>query len=77
MTQSEGNDMALTEKDVQNIHELETFLKTPRSIGDIAKHLGVSPGTAISYLEVFTKNPKRYRIQCTDLAGPEKKWVVE
>ena len=71
------DNMALTEKDVQNIHEMERFLTTPRSIGDIAKHLGVSNGTAISYLEVFTKNPKRYRIQCTDLAGPEKKWVIE
>lgn len=66
----------LTEKDVQNIRELERFLKTPRSIGEIAKHLDVSNATAISYLEVFTKNPKRYHITCTDLAGPEKKWMI-
>lgn len=68
--------MGLTEKDVQNIHELEKFLTVPRSIGDIAKHLGVSNGIAISYLEVFAKNPK-YKMQCTDLAGPEKKWVLQ
>ncbi len=68
---------ALTEKDVQNIHELEKYLKTPHTIGDIAKHLGVSNSIAIAYLEIFSKNPKRYNMQCTDLAGPEKKWVLQ
>lgn len=37
----------------------------------------MSNGIAISYLEVFAKNPKRYKVQCTDLAGPEKRWVLQ
>ena len=66
----------LTERDVQNIRDMEGFLKSPRTVADIARHYGVSTGTAIGYLEVFAKNPKKYRIQCTDLAGPEKKWMI-
>lgn len=69
--------MTVTEKDIQNIRDMESFLRTPRTVADIARQYGVSIGTAISYLEVFVKQPKRYRIQCTDLAGPEKKWILD
>ena len=70
--------MRLTETDVENIHKLEKFLKeAPRAIGEMAKYLGVSVTLTIDYLEVFLKNPKVYKMRCTDLAGPEKKWVME
>lgn len=66
----------ITDNDVENIHELERYLKEPRTLGEMASHLGVSQGQVISYLEIFLKNPRRYRVQCSDLAGPEKKWVA-
>lgn len=66
---------SITERDVENIHRLERYLHEPHTIGEMARHLGVTEGTAISYLEVFVKNG-RYRVQCADLAGPEKKWVI-
>lgn len=69
--------MTITQTDVDNIHALEKYLKTPHTIGDIAAHLGVSKSRAIDYLEIMTKNPKRYRIGCADLGGQEKKWVIE
>lgn len=69
--------MGLTEQDVQNVKELERYLKEPRTLGEMASHLGVSVGTAISYLEIFLKNPRRYNCGCADLAGKEKRWVIQ
>lgn len=69
--------MSITQTDVDNIHKMETYLKTPHTIGDIATHLGVSKSKAIDYLEIMAKNPKRYRLGCGDLGGQEKKWVLE
>ena len=69
--------MAITQTDVDNIHKLEKYLRdAPRTLGEMASHLNVSKGTAITYLEIMTKNPKRYRIDCADLSGVEKKWVI-
>lgn len=69
--------MPITQKDVDNIHDLEKYLDgTPRTIGEMARHLGVTNGLAITYLEIMAKNPKRYRLECADLAGAEKKGVI-
>lgn len=69
--------MAITQTDVDNIHNLEKYLRdAPRSIGEMATHLNVNRSTAITYLEIMTKNPKKYRLECADLSGVEKKWVI-
>lgn len=67
---------SLTQTDVDNIHRLKTFLKTPRTEGEIANHLGVPRMKVLDYLEIFVRNPKQYRIELSDVAGKEKKWVL-
>ena len=32
--------MAITERDIDNLHKLEGYLRTPRTIGEIATYLG-------------------------------------
>ena len=69
--------MAVSEQDIDNIRKLEAYLKTPHTAGDIAKYLGISTAKALDYLEVMIMAPKRYKVQCTDLGGVEKAWVIE
>ena len=33
--------MAITEQDINNLHRLEDYLKSPRNVGEIANYLGV------------------------------------
>ena len=69
--------MGITQNDIDNIHKLESYLKTPRTIGEIATYLGVSRMRALDYIEVMVVNPKRYNISCENLGGVEKCWVVQ
>ena len=69
--------MGITTQDVQNLRTLESYMKEPRTAGDIANRLGVTKLRALDYIEIMALNPKRYRLECTDLAGPEKKWRLE
>ena len=70
--------MTLTQKDVDNIHELEAYLKKDaRTVGEMATHLNVTRLQALDYLEIMSKNPKRYRLATGDLGGQEKKWLIE
>lgn len=69
--------MAITEQDIENVHKLESYIKTPRTVGEIATYLGVTRARALDYLEVLVKNPKRYRVQCENLGGVEKTWVIQ
>lgn len=69
--------MPITQLDVENIHRLETFLKSPKTVSEMANYLGVTHTKALDYLEVMLMAPKRYKVQCSDVSGPEKTWVVE
>ena len=69
--------MAITERDIENLRKLEGYLRTPRTIGEIATYLGVSRMRALDYLEIMLKNPKKYPLTCGNLAGVEKTWVVQ
>jgi len=69
--------MAITEQDIENVRKLESYIKTPRTVGEIATYLGVSRMRALDYLEVLVKNPKRYNLACENLGGVEKTWVIQ
>ena len=69
--------MAITERDIENLRKLEGYLRTPRTIGEIATYLGVSRMRDLDYIEVMVVNPKRYNISCENLGGVEKCWVVQ
>ena len=69
--------MAITEKDIENIRKLESFLKSPKTVGEMATYLGVSHTRALDYLEVMLMAPKRYKVRCADVSGAEKSWVVD
>ncbi len=68
--------MAITEQDINNLHRLEDYLKSPRNVGEIANYLGVTRAKALDYLEVMVTAPKRYKLHCADLGGVEKAWVI-
>ena len=69
--------MPITQLDVENIHKLESFLKSPKTVGEMATYLGVSHTRALDYLEVMLMAPKRYKVRCADVSGAEKSWVVD
>ena len=69
--------MAITQQDIDNIHKLESYLKTPRTAGEVATYLGVTRMKALDYLEIMVMNPKQYPLTCGNLAGVEKTWVVQ
>ena len=69
--------MAITQADIDNIHKLETYLKTPRTAGEGATYLRVSRMQALDYIEIMLKNPRKYPLSCGNLAGVEKTWVME
>ena len=69
--------MPITETDVENIHRLETYLKTPHTAGEIANYLNVSHAKALDYLEAMLMAPKRYKLHCIDVGGVEKTWGIE
>ena len=69
--------MPITQADIDNIHKLESYLKSPRTAGEVATYLGTTRMKALDYLDVMLKNPKRYPLTCGNLAGVEKTWVME
>ena len=69
--------MAITQQDIDNIHKLESYLKTPRTAGEVASYLEVSRMKALDYLEIMLKNPKKYPLTCGNLAGVEKTWGIQ
>ena len=69
--------MGITQNDIDNIHKLESYLRTPRTAGEVATYLGVTRMQALDYLEIMLRNPKRYPLSCGTLAGVEKTWVIQ
>ena len=69
--------MGITQNDIDNIHKLERYLRTPRTAGEVATYLGVTRMQALDYLEIMLRNPKRYPLSCGNLAGVEKTWVIQ
>ena len=69
--------MPITQADIDNIHKLESYLKTPRTAGEVATYLGTTRMKALDYLEIMLKNPKKYPLTSGNLAGVEKTWVME
>jgi len=47
--------MAITQADIDNIHKLESYLKTPRTAGEVATYLGISRMKALDYIEIMLK----------------------
>jgi len=63
----------ITERDIENIRRLRKVLEKPHTVGEMARVLETDPTQAILYLETLVRAGEA---RCTDLAGPEKRWVI-
>lgn len=66
----------ITQEDVENVRKLAIYLKTPRTVSEMAEYLHVPRMRAMDYLEVILRQPKVYTCTCADVAGVEKRWQI-